>query len=457
MKKLFLFSLGLFAFLASCSDDDDNGGMDPDMGTDSVEFTVKIENTGQAFEYVASGVINTPVDSANAGPIMPDSKYKFSFYAGPQVLPGATTKLSFALMLIKSNDLFFAPAQGGIPLYDETTGEPLEGDITDKVLLWDAGTEVNQSPENGTGQPLGDKDGMTDDSGNAEENGNVIIIEDGAEVTGDGFSYPAVSDLIKVEIKLKAPTLFEVTIKNVSGSSALPGPHSPGVWAVHTQDAPLFTTNSADRGEGLEAIAEDGNPAMLGSFLAERSGVIVPLSPGAWAVHANGSNPMFTAGQPDTKGIEGIAEDGVPTDLVASLAADEEVRSSAAFNTPVGADMPGAIGPGGSYEFKIKAVPGDYFNFATMYVQSNDLFYAFGSGGIALWENNAPISGEVDGVSLWDAGTELNEFPGAGLNQVIRQSTLDAGEEDSDNTVRLENDEFEYQRGVVRVTITPGN
>ena len=52
-------------------------------------------------------------------------------------------------------------------------------------------------------------------------------------------------------------------------------------------------------------------------------------------------------------------------------------------------------------------VRSDRLSFATMYVQSNDLFLAPGDTGIALFIDEQPISGDVTAlVRLWDAGTE---------------------------------------------------
>ncbi|KKL45544.1 hypothetical protein LCGC14_2354640, partial [marine sediment metagenome] len=48
-------------------------------------------------------------------------------------------------MLAATNDVFFAPKDEGIALFDEN-GNPISGDITDQVYLWDAGTEVNEEP-----------------------------------------------------------------------------------------------------------------------------------------------------------------------------------------------------------------------------------------------------------------------------------------------------------------------
>lgn len=91
------------------------------------------------------GVFNTPVGSMGPGPIGPGASYEFSFNAT------LATKLFTALMFGQSNDLFYAPDASGITLFD-AKGNPISGDITDKLILWDAGTEVNQEPGIGPDQ-----------------------------------------------------------------------------------------------------------------------------------------------------------------------------------------------------------------------------------------------------------------------------------------------------------------
>ena len=45
-------------------------------------------------------------------------------------------------------------------------------------------------------------------------------------------------------------------------------PFAPGVFAIHSSGVkPIFTNNSQDRGDGLEALAEDGNPSVLASYI----------------------------------------------------------------------------------------------------------------------------------------------------------------------------------------------
>ena len=65
-----------------------------------------------------------------------------------------------------------------------------------------------------------------------------------------------------------------------------------------------------------------------------------------------------------------------------------EFSSSGVFATPVGADGPGPIGPGGAYEFSFSAAPGSALSFVNMFVPSNDFFYGPDENGIALWDDN---------------------------------------------------------------------
>lgn len=174
------------------------------------------------------------------------------------------------------------------------------------------------------------------------------------------------------------PTTFTVRIENISGDSLLPGPLAPGVWAVHdSTTTPFFEEDEPDRGLGLAAVAEDGNPAALAAALAGASGV----------------------------------------------------SSSGVFNTPRSADGPGPLLPGGVYEFQISGEPGDALSFATMLVQSNDLFVGPGQHGVPLFDDDGnPIRGDITRhTPLWDVGSERNEAPGMGPNQAPRQAGPDTG------------------------------
>lgn len=105
------------------------------------------------------------------------------------------------------------------------------------------------------------------------------------------------------------------------------------------------------------------------------------------------------------------------------------------FNTPDGASEPGPVpNADGAYSFDFKAVAGSKLSFATMQVVSNDWFYAPTGAGITLYENGAPVTGDItDQIYLWDSGTE-EEDPATFTSA---PGGAEAGEPDDDDTVRM--------------------
>ena len=166
----------------------------------------------------------------------------------------------------------------------------------------------------------------------------------------------------------------------------------------------FFTTDEADRGEGLEALAEDGNPAVLAESLGD--------------IH---------------HGVQAV---------------------------PDGADGPGPAFPGSSYSFSFEASAGDHLSFATMFVQSNDLFFGPDEEGIALFDDMGhPIKGRVTRqIDLWDAGTEVNQEPGVGADQAPRQAGPNTGSDEMGlvQLVADSGDGYSYSpvAALVRVTVS---
>ncbi len=117
--------------------------------------------------------------------------------------------------------------------------------------------------------------------------------------------------------------------------------------------------------------------------------------------------------------------------------------------------------PGHYFEFTIEARPGDRLSLAMMIAQSNDGLVATGPEGIALFDaSGRPVAGDVTGqLALWDAGTEVNEEPGLGRNQGLRQGAPHAGDPER-RPVRLMS-EAEFGAlwpavgEIVRVTVRP--
>src|SRR5262245_34886696 len=104
----------------------------------------------------------------------------------------------------------------------------------------------------------------------------------------------------------------------------------------------------------------------------------VGVAPVLYVVHTNRA-PLFTSGEPDRgKGLEALAEDGPTGPLAESLKGQPGIIHVGSTDTPVGASSPGDIWPGQHFEFKVTAKPGERLTIATMFVQSNDLFYAPG-------------------------------------------------------------------------------
>jgi hypothetical protein len=91
------------------------------------------------------GVFNTPIGAMTAGPIRPGDSYEFTGTA----MPGM--KLFMTQMFGQSNDWFYAPGPNGIALFDGK-GNPIGGDVTDQLYLWDAGTEKDEEIGKGPNQ-----------------------------------------------------------------------------------------------------------------------------------------------------------------------------------------------------------------------------------------------------------------------------------------------------------------
>lgn len=443
LKKIAL-SLAPMVILAACND---STSVEDPMPT---TFEVSIENVSVVYDLASSGVFNTPVGSTAPGPLMPGSAYEATFSAAPG------SKLFFATMFVQSNDLFYAPTGNGIALYD-SQNQPLTGDVTSQVMLWDSGTEIDQEPGLGADQAPRQSG---PDTGASDPTTTVRM------ATDDFGNLPNVSNVILVSLTYLGEGRFTLTIENIAAGTALatstgsnpPVLLAPGVWAVGNGTDVLFSSGTTDSNQGLEELAEDGNPAVLATSLGMRSGLTSPLAPGAWAVHT-GSGVLFVNGQADLgNGLEAVAEDGDPSTLIASLGANADVSSSGVFNTPVGASSPGPAFPTDVYMFTVVAIPGEKLSFATMFIQSNDLFFAPADSGVELFSSTGvAISGDVTQMfMLWDGGTEVNQEPGIGMSQAPRQSGPNSGTSEN-GSVRVVNDGFTYPAvgSVIRVTITP--
>lgn len=173
------------------------------------------------------------------------------------------------------------------------------------------------------------------------------------------------------------PVEFQVTIENISAASTLPTTISAGVWLeqeLGTQ--PVFSADAADRGEGLVALAEDGDPAALAASVMDADG---------WVQSGTWDN---------------------------------------------------AIGPGEMVQFTLTADPGNgpglanRLGFFAGLGAGNDVFIGTGPNGVALFTNGGLPMDEhdiSDVLALWDVGSEYNQAPGQGFDQLQVQAAADTG------------------------------
>lgn len=439
-SKTWITTLCLSAL--ACADDGE-----PTELVEPSSFTISVEGIAPEYPYFASGSFSIPVGDTQPDLLFPGDSYNIEFHAPPG------TRLSFATMFLPSNDLFFAPGVEGLELFDPQ-GQPRSGDLTDQVELWDAGTENNQDL------------GIGDQQRPNQSGSNFGVIDPNPNVRLASEDYPdlpPVADLIGVTLSAGAGNMFTLTLENRSTDQTLMRsdgttssvPITPGVFVIHPEANPLFVPGQPQRAAGLEALAEDGDPTEITAALAEQSGVVSPLAPGLWVIHGESDQgELFQIGEPDYgNGLESLAEDGDPAALLADYG---EQANIGIFGGVYGDDiMP--LPPGGAFLFDIEARPGDRISIASMFAQSNDLFLATAPEGIALFDDDgAPISGDISAeLSMWDAGTEVNEHLGAGPNQAPRQAAPNTGA-DEDGVVQLaEGESVPAAIGLVRVKIMP--
>jgi len=214
---------------------------------------------------------------------------------------------------------------------------------------------------------------------------------------------------------------------------------------VLPNNEPLFSLGADDRGEGLEGIAEDGNPFTLFDFYKETGSTGAPLrltstrtvfSPGVVYAFNGERDPFVLQGEvnnPDN-GLEQIAEDGnnaVALEYLTNL------------GIPVAAsDQTANVGPGESLTFTLTVPEGQEFKFgfSTMFVDTNDWFISYNNAGFPLFsEDGTPVSGfgASEKSYLFDAGTEIDQLTGFGPDQAPRQAGVpNTGAADPNNIIR---------------------
>lgn len=384
-------TLSLSMLFASCMKDD----MPEKMGT-----TFSVENVLMSRPLAQSGTFKGMGTDPVPPVIFPGQEVSIRFSAGKG------QALSFATMYGWSNDLFFAPANPGIALFDES-GMPVEGDVSAQIRLWDNGTRVNQAP------------GMSVDHPGAVENEPVMEVS-GTDMQGNNY-LPA-SQLMKGTLAYEGNSVFTFTISNISGGTANETPFSPGVWAVSNllggnllSATPIYES-AKPTANGLTMLAEAGDNSTLSAYLNDQTKIFTPLSPVLIVVYSGMENPLYKLGEKDRgKGLADIAQTGDATALEQFLMTYPGVKKVYVAKAAATTVLLPFLGDdaGGSIEQRIEYSAGDKITFATMFGYSNDWFYSFGDEGVS-----AAASGDLsDKVKLLDNGTAVDQYPGAGNSQ----------------------------------------
>lgn len=384
--------LGASLVFAACNKDDKK------IVDTAISSTITIENVLAAKPLVESGTFK----GAGVVPvILPGESVTFQFSAGI----GQT--VTFATMYGWSNDLFFAPANPGIALYDANK-KPIEGDVSAQIKLWDNGTRVNQKPGDNVVHPGIAVSAPT----------NVTEI---AGTDAQGNTYAAAKDMLNASLKYDGNSLFTLTIKNTSGTTVTPTPFSPGVWAIsYVEGGDVIEKNvlyeaGKPTANGLTELSESGNNAILETYLNGQKGILTGLSPVLVVVYNGIANPIFKVGEKDQgKGLKNIAQKGDATEFVNYLKALKGVKNVYVLSAAKTEILWPKIGnqSAGKVTQELKVGRGDRIAIATMYGLSNDWFFASIDNGVS-----ALLKGDISNtIGLFDNGTAVSGYPGANIS-----------------------------------------
>ncbi|MEO1495663.1 MAG: spondin domain-containing protein [Planctomycetota bacterium] len=156
------------------------------------------------------------------------------------------------------------------------------------------------------------------------------------------------------------------------------------------------------------------------------------LTPVWFGLH-DGSFDLFDPGSAATLGLEELAEDGLLDNLQAEFAAPGRVQGVVANADGFGGAP--IIDPGETATTLLPTMnPAayQYFSFASMVIPSNDAFIGNGNP-LAYQVFNAggdfigPITIDVFGSNIWDAGTEVNDTLGAAFSTIGGMSSDENG------------------------------
>ncbi|HMP47991.1 MAG TPA: spondin domain-containing protein [Oligoflexia bacterium] len=202
------------------------------------------------------------------------------------------------------------------------------------------------------------------------------------------------------------------------------------------------------------------------SFTAQNgAGIITVFSSFIGMVHLQ-PQVLYARNIPDYKqGLQQLAENGDISTFLSSFRFASGVEVIGVATEPSSGNT-GILAPGQSFTLLLSANSTDArLSLASSFLQGNDIVIATPDLGVPLFSSDGvPLTGDIsDQMDLYDIGTEKNEAPGIGPNQVLRQNPkppegqVSAGTPENQPVKLISevNDGFSYPRArdSIRITI----
>lgn len=371
------------------------------------------DGDGTTLETTLAGLAGIDQNGiAGEAPLAPGESVSFMITPNP-----GSEILSFATMVVESNDAVLAVEPQGVPLLAENEDgdlvyrnpDTVANDLLDLMEVWDIGTEANQTP--GAGPDTASLQGMENPNTGADDPDTAIRYY--FDATND---LGAITDNLNVLVSIDGesdPVEVDISILNLAEDTAYEFTISGGAAAM-TDDATALFEMGTVASAGLESLAEDGDAATL---ITELEGA--------------------TTG-------EVVAVDAIPVDDLETI-----TLTGPTAENPV-------------------------FHFAAMVVPSNDTFISTGPEGVNIFNDAGELLSAEDietailaALNVYDAGTEQNQAAARGRDMAPLQAGPNTGANEGNGNVRIVtpgsngalNNEpvWEYPRldQMIRVTVSP--
>jgi hypothetical protein len=249
------------------------------------------------------------------------------------VVPDATNRfLHFVAALSWTNDAFISTS-APIALFDDAglprTTAAIESDFVDLLAVFDAGTELNESP--GISGPSNAANQNVIGTGTAENNPIGYYLD----ATND---FADLAELVTVTFETTGANSFDMTITNTSAGTPFEGTLEGVVWAMH--DGYSGFTEGMAASPDLEDLAEDGVGTGLDGDIADggftNHDVVGPIGPGdsvVVSITSDSAEPMlslFAHVQPSNDTFVAFGPDGFSAYNGGTLLSSEELDTAAA-------------------------------------------------------------------------------------------------------------------------------